>query len=143
MGLESRLPYHGPNALFRIRDGRLYRASFDTFEDYCQARWSMSRRHVNRLIEASAVAENLGPMGPKLESERQARPLGRLEPEEQKQAWDLAVESAPDGKPTAKQVEAAAEVVSPKQVPIPGPSAICRGPCPRACWTWRRGSARR
>ena len=31
-------------ALVRIRNGRLYRADFPTFETYCESRWSMSRR---------------------------------------------------------------------------------------------------
>ncbi len=29
------------NALLRIRDERLYRVGFSTFQEYCQARWQM------------------------------------------------------------------------------------------------------
>lgn len=57
--------YEVGKALLKIRDARLYRAEFGTFEDYCRERWGMSRRHVNRLIEASVVVDNLGPVGPK------------------------------------------------------------------------------
>lgn len=55
----------------------------------------MSRQHCNRLIAAGEVAKNLEPVGSKPDSERQARPLTRLEPEEQASAWEEAVETAP------------------------------------------------
>ena len=38
------------NALSEIRDKRLYRFGFDTFEDYCQKRWQLSRSYAYRLI---------------------------------------------------------------------------------------------
>jgi hypothetical protein len=65
-------------ALFEIRDDRLYRASHTTFEDYCQERWGMSRRHANRTIEAASVAGILGPIGPKPATESVAREIARL-----------------------------------------------------------------
>lgn len=58
------------NALMQIRDERLYRADFPTFEDYCQQRWSMTRRRANQLVEAA----QMGTMVP-IENERQARAL--------------------------------------------------------------------
>jgi hypothetical protein len=68
--------------LLEIRDRRLYRAQgYGTFEDYCRERWGWSYRHVNRQIEAAKVVENLGPIGPTLRSESQARELVRLTPE--------------------------------------------------------------
>jgi len=82
-------------ALFIIRDKRLYRKEFKTFEDYCQQKWSMPRRHVNRMIAASETIINLGPMGPILpESERQVRPLTSLEPEIQKEVWNEVVKQS-------------------------------------------------
>jgi len=95
-------------ALFLIRDKRLYRKEFKTFEDYCQQKWSMPRRHVNRMIAASETIINLGPMGPILpESERQARPLVGLEKDVQIAVWnDVVHESIIDNKKiTAKMVE--------------------------------------
>jgi hypothetical protein len=50
----------------------------------------MNRRYANRIIDASNVIENLGPMGPVPESERQARPLAKLPPEQQADAWTAA-----------------------------------------------------
>lgn len=40
-------------ALAAIRDARLYRAEYATFEDYCQERWSMGRRRADQLIGAA------------------------------------------------------------------------------------------
>ena len=44
-------------------------------------------------------------------SERQARPLASLEPEEQIEAWKRALTSTPEGKITAAIVLKAAQVV--------------------------------
>jgi hypothetical protein len=46
-----------------IRDSRLYRQEFDTFEDYCRERWKMSKTNANRLIDAAEVATNVTPIG--------------------------------------------------------------------------------
>jgi polyhydroxyalkanoate synthesis regulator phasin len=95
-------------ALLRIRELRLYRAEYATFEDYCQERWEMGRRYVNQIIAASQVRENLGAMAPKQlpENERQARPLARLEPEGQRAAWQQVLDSAAaEGRITAAHVE--------------------------------------
>lgn len=81
-------------ALMTIREKRLYRIGFKTFEDYCVERWSMDKRHANRLIQASETISNLGPMGPVLpQSERQTRPLTSLEPEIQKEVWTEVVKT--------------------------------------------------
>jgi DNA N-6-adenine-methyltransferase (Dam) len=68
-------------ALERIRDGKLYRASHDTFEAYCTARWSISRAHAYRQIEAAGVAAALSPVGD-IPSERVARELAPLKEDE-------------------------------------------------------------
>lgn len=99
-------------ALFIIRDKRLYRNEFKTFEDYCQQKWSMPRRHVNRIIAASETIINLGPIGPILpELESQVRPLVGLEKDVQIAVWnDVVHESIIDNKKiTAKMVEQKAE----------------------------------
>lgn len=104
------------SALSEIRESRLYRKGYDTFEDYCQERWGMGRRHVNHLIEASGVVDNLGTTVPIPANERQARELSPLEPELQKAVWQIAVETAPKdkkGEPaiTAAHIKSVASVV--------------------------------
>jgi phage N-6-adenine-methyltransferase len=93
------------NALLEIRDGRLYRTTHGTFEDYCRERWGMVRRHADRLIEAASVAENLRPIGLIPATESQARPLTHLPPDLQREVWQQAVETAPNGRVTAAHVQ--------------------------------------
>jgi len=110
------------NALLAIRDKRLYRQDFGTFEDYCQDRWGMVRRQADRLIAAAETAENLRPIGLIPQSESVIRPLTRLDPDQQRQVYQRAVETAPNGKVTAAHVEATARVfvspVSPQPVAV-------------------------
>lgn len=94
------------NALAEIRDGKLYRVHYDTFEDYCQKRWGMSKTHVNRLVASSLVVSNLTPIGVIPQTESQARPLASLTPDQQREVWQTAVNTAPNGKVTAAHVEA-------------------------------------
>lgn len=63
-------------ALMTIRNRRLYREQgFDRFEDYCRERWSISKTHANRLVDAAEVvtATPIGATGPR--NEAQAREL--------------------------------------------------------------------
>jgi hypothetical protein len=61
-------------ALQVIRDGRLYRTGHETFEDYVEQRWDMSKAQAYRLIEAWPLAERLSPIGDKI-NESQVREL--------------------------------------------------------------------
>ena len=65
-------------ALQVIRDGRLYRETHTTFEDYCQDRWEMTRQQASRLIQAWPLGARLSPMGDKI-NERQVRALLPIE----------------------------------------------------------------
>ncbi|MGV9779480.1 hypothetical protein, partial [Streptosporangium sp. NPDC003464] len=62
-------------ALQVIRDGRLYRATHPTFEEYTIDRWEMSRTQADRLIRAWPLAERLAPIGVKIINESQVREL--------------------------------------------------------------------
>jgi len=95
-------------ALLTIRDRRLYRAQYKTFEDYCQERWGMSRPRAYQMIDAAAVVGTLSTIVDKVPTtESQARPLTQLPPEVQPVVWQRAVETAPEGKVTAAHVQAA------------------------------------
>ena len=75
-------------ALREIRDTRLYRESYETFEEYCQEVWDMSRRYVNYQIRAEEVVAELGTNVPKPKTEAQARELARVaDPEKRAQIW--------------------------------------------------------
>lgn len=109
-------------ALAEIRDSRLYRVEFNTFEAYVHGKWNMSIRHADRLmVGAKAVAnvKQTGPIGPVPKTESQARPLTRLPAEQQPGAWAKAVEIAGGDQPTAKQVEEAVIEILPREEPAP------------------------
>ena len=93
-------------ALMAIRDAKLYRTEYATFEAYCQDRWQISRVHAHRLIDSAKVCEAL-PIGNKPERESQARPLAKLPAAEQPAAWQAATDKAESEgrKVTAKDVE--------------------------------------
>lgn len=92
-------------ALLSIRDERLYRQDYGTFEDYCQERWGIVRRQADRLIQAAEVVENLRPIGLIPSTESQTRPLTNLEPDQQREVWAKVVDTAPNGKVTAEYVQ--------------------------------------
>ena len=92
-------------ALRQIRDKRLYRQKYSTFEEYCINRWEIARRTAYQLIDAAEVYENVR-HGAQIfpANERQVRPLVALAPEEQQKVWEEAVSTAPNGKITATHV---------------------------------------
>jgi hypothetical protein len=101
-------------ALITIRDGRLYRASYPTFEAYCADRWGFSRPRAYELINATEVHRALSAMAdtPVPENERQARQLNGLEPEQAAEVMHEA-HQATNGKPTAASIAEARQKLLP------------------------------
>lgn len=100
-------------ALQKIRDQRLYRAEFATFEDYCRERLNKSRRWVNQQImhievianiteHLSEDGQSLGTIVPKM-TEAATRELAGLEPEEQAEVVKTIAYAGE--KPTASTVK--------------------------------------
>lgn len=105
-------------SLAEIRDRRLYRADFDTFAEYCEARWDLGARQVYRLCDAAEIVANLqasGPLAIQPANERQCRPLSELPTEHRRGAWDAAVASAGCGVVTARHV---AEAVQARKIEL-------------------------
>lgn len=117
--------YEVGRALMQIRDRELYLlkngGGFQTFEAYCKGVWDMSRRHAYRLMESCGVIETVKCdqlVTPTTES--QTRPLSKLEPQQQREAWAKAVETAPEGKVTAAHVyKIVKEMTEPVAPPAP------------------------
>jgi hypothetical protein len=84
------------NALAEIRDSRLYRDQFDTFEAYCRDKWSMARSTAYQMIDGAAVSAIADKTGFKISSESQARELVPLknEPETLRSVVMEAAETA-------------------------------------------------
>lgn len=108
-------------ALMAIRDGKLYREKFKTFEEYCRKRWDMGRRHAYRLIDAKQVYD-MCPIGHKPQTESQARPLTKLPPEQQADGWKRAQQIASEAgvQVKAKHVEMAVAEIDDETVFVPG-----------------------
>jgi hypothetical protein len=101
-------------ALMRIKESRLYRADFATFEQYCRVRWEFSRRHAYNVVRATEVRALVLPIsGAALpENERQIRPLVSLPQKFVEKAWLKASELANGQKITGRLVAKAAQIVT-------------------------------
>lgn len=115
-------------ALLTIREKRLYRADFTTFEAYCEQKWGFTDNYALRLMRGAEVVENITgtlPIGRVLPAgtppiggvlpvnEAQVRPLVSLTPDNQRAAWQTAVETAPGGKVTGAHVAQVAQDYKP------------------------------
>ena len=103
-----------------IRDNRLYRDEFSTFEEYVEAFWDQKRDWAYKLIGSSEVAKILHSHEYKPENKGQARSLIPLKNEPNKliSAWDSAIEDSKNGKPTELEVKAAVAKILPKRANV-------------------------
>ncbi len=116
-------------ALKEIRESKLYRSTHNLFANYCADLWELNERHAQRQIASADVIKNLENRTNWSENptnwsgngeaelldygnvlpinEAQARPLTRLEPEQQCLVWAQVVNNAriEDRKLTAGMVE--------------------------------------
>jgi hypothetical protein len=112
--------FEAGKALMELRDRRLYRSTHRTFEEYCRERFGHSRQKSNYLIAAADVYENLTTICCQNSpddslttnrsqilptSEGQVRPLTKLEPQQQQEAWQTAVQKAGGKVPTGRIVK--------------------------------------
>lgn len=106
------------SALVRIRDGRLYRQEYATFEVYCDRRWGFTDRRARQLMAAAEIGTTV-PVG----TESQARELTGLSVDQAHEVYNDAAEKRPE--PTAADLRAARERLHPRpanQPPRPQPS---------------------
>ncbi|MHC5916432.1 MAG: hypothetical protein ACYTXE_36855 [Nostoc sp.] len=114
--------FEAGKALMELRERRLYRSTHKTFEEYCRDRFSYTYRHVNYLIAGCLIVDNIkmgtnssqnesqDEMGTNSSqilptSEVQVRPLAKLEPQQQPEAWQQAVEKAEGKVPSGRIVK--------------------------------------
>ena len=136
--------YEAGKALQSLRDRRLYRSTHKTFEEYCRDRFGFERRHPYRLIDAADVVDNLTqmcPIGTQTEvksnhnqmcpnglqilptSERQVRPLKPLEPFQQREVWQQAVETAGGKVPSGRVVKDIVQQIM-ERTKVPNPYRV-------------------
>jgi hypothetical protein len=127
--------FEAGKALAELRDRRLYRSTHKTFEEYCRDRFSYTYRHVNYLIAGCLIVDNIkmgtnssqnekaDEMGTNSSqilptSEVQVRPLAKLEPQQQPEAWQQAVEQAGGKVPSGRIVKDVVQrIIERTQVP--------------------------
>ena len=134
--------YEAGKALCEIRDRSLYRNTHKTFEQYCLERFGFKRRHPYQLMNAAIVVDNLlnndldamcangtqtetdqmSTIGAQIlpTSERQVRPLTKLEPDQQREAWAKAVEQAGGKVPSGRIVKSIVDQIRERN-PVPNP----------------------
>jgi len=96
-----------------IKEDRLYRAEYKTFEDYCRKRWNLSYRYVNKQIEAAEAVEDvsevetkMGTVVPKTVSI--GSQLAQIDSiPKRADVWKKSVETAPKAKDGTPNVTAA------------------------------------
>lgn len=107
----------GDASLKVLRDKRLYRSTHKTFEDYCQERFGITRIQAHRRIAFGQLIDDLLPRGNKNlpATERQARPLTKLDtPEQQADAWEAAQAATGKEQPPASAVADAVQELQAK-----------------------------
>lgn len=105
-------------ALAQLRNRRLYRSTHKTWEAYCLDRFGYGRDSADLKILAAEVVQNLEDLptiGRQVlpTSERQVRPLTALEPDDQREVWQQAVEKA-GGIPSGRIVKSIVEQLKEK-----------------------------
>ncbi|PSB28356.1 hypothetical protein [Chlorogloea sp. CCALA 695] len=115
-------------SLRELRDKRLYRSTHTTFETYCRDRFGFTRANATYLITGASVVDNLKKMSTNglqilPSNERQTRPLTKLEPNEQRQIWQQAVEEAGGKVPTGRIVQGIVQRL--KEKPLVKASDFC------------------
>src|SRR5260370_3010580 len=106
--------------LMIIRDEKLYREEFTSFEEYCRSRFEIDRTYAHRLIHSAEVISSLsggtnvahgqhsethGVDNSALpENERQARELAAAPEHPRQRICDEAVRTAPNGKMTSNHI---------------------------------------
>ena len=101
-------------ALATIRDERLYRSEFTTFQDYCTERWGLGRQWAIQLINAASVVKSLPEnVSNCVQTESQARELSKVEPAKREEVLAKAAQS---GSVTAKSIK---EAAAPEPAPAP------------------------
>lgn len=103
--------------LLTIRDQRLYRASYGTFEEYCEQRWGFKKSYANRLITAGKTAARLGTIVTKDQvptAEGHLREIAKAPEEKQAEVLQTGQKMAAESgrTPTAKDYADARKMVA-------------------------------
>ena len=102
--------YDVGTALKAVKEGRLFRDKYSSFDDYCKAKWGFCSKQAYRYVGASEVVADLSPLGDKLPNpllERHVRPLVPLSSQDRKRVVTKLIGLVGDGKCSAKLINLA------------------------------------
>lgn len=100
--------------LLRILNNRWYRKTHDTWADYLEDRWNISRTQAHRLMVASEVVDDVTNWEQDIEPparESTAREVAKADKEQRVPVWRMAQWVAGDKQPTAKVVSLVRELM--------------------------------
>jgi hypothetical protein len=86
------------NALFEIRNNKLYREKYSTFEGYCKDRWQLKRQRAYELMDAAEVVTDLSEISDKSvfidvpTKESHAAALSKAPQELRNEVWTKVIE---------------------------------------------------
>lgn len=118
-------------ALAEIRDSKLYRSDFDTFESYLKSKWGFEKRYAQYLIASAEVVHSLPEQKRTIvRTETQARALAKVPAPEREAVLEKAVEKAEsEERPlTAKDIKESAPL------DFPDPEAETQPPSTDEKW---------
>lgn len=112
-------------ALAEIKRDQLWRGDYDSFEDFCRGKFGKSKGHSYELAQAGEAVVNLSDESNILPTAfRQVRPLLKLAPDAQRQAWKLALETSPNPVPSEADVARAVATIQTQPMLQPGQQII-------------------
>ncbi len=123
-----------------IREGRLYRVHYGSFEEYLNGRWDMTRRYANHIIEGAKVRRQLEAdqrITILPQNESQIRALAKLKTKDEKveayiEATEMMEEETGEMRPpVTRLVEEAVQARLPKPEAKPEPKQIECSECGR------------
>jgi hypothetical protein len=99
--------------LIRVRDEKLYRDEYDTFQKFCEAEFNLVKQRAYQYIQAAEVRKALPAKSKQLlTNESQARELAKVPEEDRK---TVLAEAAKDGPVTAQKIAEAAKPAKPAE----------------------------
>ncbi len=120
------------NALLKIRERNLYKATHRDFESYCRGRWNISRRYASYVIDAVEAADDVsevivnigvdktGTIVPK--SEAVCREIAKIDGIPQRaDFWTKVVDTAPRNK-AGEPIITAAHAAKTRKADLGGPT---------------------
>jgi len=126
-------------ALAEIRDLKLYREKFGTFQEYVEKRLGWTRQRAYQVMEAAKVVKELPPkMSTVVDNEATAREVAKVAPEHRA---EVVSEAAKSGPVTAASVQQAAAKVHDAELVLTDETELARTVPAEIAADWQRAES--